>query len=62
MPVCTMPPESCTAQHAMPATVTIAATAMAAVRPFPPQETRAGLPDAAEAAETFSVIAPPYTR
>ena len=36
MPVWTMPPESCTAQSAMPATVSTAPTPMPTVRPFPP--------------------------
>lgn len=62
MPVCTMPPESCMAQHAMPATVSTAATIMATFKPLPPQVPRLGSA-AVEAAETFSVIVGlPYTR
>ena len=62
MPVCTMPPESCTAQQAMPATVMTAATAMATVSPRPPQVSRLGFV-AVGAAVTFSVIIGlPYTR
>ena len=65
MAVCTMPPESCTIQRAMPMAAITAETMMPTVAPLPPLAAGAEGALTAPAVETFSVISVsplPYTR